>query len=396
MTTPDVWALGLRDLIDPNDAGVAAAPQTTYRRALDEGRRVIRFNAPDGTGGAVVFGRELVEHVLADATTFSSHGAVSLGTDEPLIPLEVDPPHHRRYRKLLDPIFAPRRVTAREDTVRALVNSLIDAFAQDDEVDLVPAFTEPLPSTIFLELLGLPVDDVQAFLDLKDAIIRPVGATPEHAAAAQAEAGLAIYELFDDALDARRDVGSDDLLGHLLTAELDGARLSRDEVLAICFLFLLAGLDTVAGQLSTSFHFLATNPEQRRRLVDDPSLVPAAVEELLRWQTIVSFVSRRVTNDVVLDGIALRAGDRVEVCLGSANIDGDLLDGVRLEREPNRHLAFGGGVHRCLGSHLARLELRVALTEFHRRIPDYELAAEPTFTTDAMRSATSLPLRLLG
>ena len=162
----------------------------------------------------------------------------------------------------------------------------------------------------------------------------------------------------------------------MLTAEVDGEKLTRDEILDICFLFLIAGLDTVTDTLTCSFAFLARHPEHRRRIVEDPSAIPAAIEELLRWETPVPNVFRIAKTDTELGGCPVKAGSFVMVSLGAANLDtGDMVDAfeVRFDRTENRHLAFGGGVHRCLGSHLARRELRIAMQEWHRRIPDYEL-----------------------
>ncbi len=149
-----------------------------------------------------------------------------------------------------------------------------------------------------------------------------------------------------------------------------------DEILGICFLFILAGLDTVTDTLECFVARLAQHPDERRQIVDDPSIIPSAVEELLRWETPVTTVARKATRDVELGGCPIRAGENVGLVIGSANTDEESVPGadvVDLHRSPNRHLAFGGGVHRCLGSHLARLELRIALREWHRRIPEYSI-----------------------
>jgi cytochrome P450 len=185
-------------------------------------------------------------------------------------------------------------------------------------------------------------------------------------------------------------------LSGFLDADVEGHRLTREDILDICYLFLLAGLDTVTASVGCMVSYLARNPEQRRRLVEDPSLVPGAVEELLRWETPVPGVPRVLTEDVELSGEQLAAGERVTVLLGSANIDESEFpepDRVDFERPANRHLAFGGGVHRCLGSHLARLELRVSLDTLHERIPDYTIkpGEEPQYTM-GIRAVEYLPL----
>lgn len=379
--------------VDWSDPATTAAPHASYAKAL--GECPVMHN---GNGTYTVMSRAAVDAVLRDPGTFSSQGAMPLGSPDPLIPLEIDPPDHHRYRKLLDPIFAPRKVALMEDTVAALVNELIDQFIADGTTDLVQSFTEPLPSTVFLNLLGLPVDNVAEFLRLKDGIIRPPGDTEEEHMNVRVEVGMKIYELFEGVIADRTAEPRDDLVSWFLTTEVDGERLTREEILGICFLFLLAGLDTVAGQLSTMFAYLLANPDARDQLVANPDLIPSAIEESLRWETIVATIARRTTSDTELFGVTIPAGSFIQVGIGAANVDTDEFPdamNVDFQRNPNRHLAFGGGIHRCLGSHLARLELRVALREFHRRIPTYAVAPGEEVTwilNSPLRSAATLPI----
>jgi cytochrome P450 len=205
-----------------------------------------------------------------------------------------------------------------------------------------------------------------------------------------------IYDYFLPVIQARRAEPRDDLITRLVDAEVDGHRLTDEDILDICFLFLIAGLDTVTATLTCSVAYLAEHPDHRRTLVDDPSLIPAAIEELLRWETPVPGVARVCKRDTEIGGVEVAAGTRVTVMIGSANTDDtefDHADTVDFHREGNRHLAFGGGVHRCLGSHLARLELRVAIEELHRRIPDYALAPGTVLEySEALRNVEPLPL----
>jgi cytochrome P450 len=198
-------------------------------------------------------------------------------------------------------------------------------------------------------------------------------------------------------LDMREVERKDDLLSHFLDAEVEGDSLSREDILDICFLFLIAGLDTVTATLDCMFSFLAQNPDHRRQLVEDPSLIPNAIEELLRWETPVMGIARVAVSDTELGGCPVRAGDQVMVMIGSANTDeAEFPDGdvVRFDRDVNPHIAFGGGIHRCLGSHLARLELRVALREWHKRIPEYEVDEGHTLVyTAGIRSIDHFPMR---
>jgi cytochrome P450 len=292
--------------------------------------------------------------------------------------LSVDPPVHVKYRKILDPLFAPKRMEALEDDITERVNHFIDAFVDRGECHFTDEFAVLFPSSVFLGLMGLPWEELDTLLRLKDGIMRPKAdpADLESAGRIRRETGVEIYAYFDAILDEREREPRDDILTQFLTFEIDGERLTREDILDICFLFLIAGLDTVTDTLTCSFAYLGAHPDHRRQLVDDPTLIPAAVEELLRWETPVPNVLRMATGATEISGCPVGAGAFVAVNLGSANVDeAEFPDAyeVRFDRASNRHLAFGGGVHRCLGSHLARRELRVAMREWHRRIPDYTI-----------------------
>ena len=197
-------------------------------------------------------------------------------------------------------------------------------------------------------------------------------------------------------LDEREVERRNDLLSRFLDAEVDGHQLTRNDILDVCFLFLIAGLDTVSASLDCFFGYLCEHPEQRRQLVDDPSLVPSAVEELLRWESPVGGIARVAAQDTELLGCPIKQGDMVSISLGSVDTDEAALPDayeVRFDREVNPHNAFGGGVHRCLGSHLARLELRVALREWHTRIPEYSVKpGHELVYTPAIRSLDTFPM----
>jgi cytochrome P450 len=239
-------------------------------------------------------------------------------------------------------------------------------------------------------------------LTMKDGIIRPNHVINEPygskaASAYQQQVADSVYEYFNEVLDEREANRQDDLLSHFLDAEVEGEKLTRNDILDICFLFLIAGLDTVTATLDCMFSFLAQNPGHRQQLVDDPSLISSAVEELLRWETPVMGVVRASVEDTSLGGCPVKKGDQVMIMIGSANTEeGEFEDAdtVRFDREANRHIAFGGGIHRCLGSHLARLELRVALREWHRRIPEYSVEPDHTLVyTGGIRSIDYFPMR---
>jgi cytochrome P450 len=355
------------------DPASRANPQAMFK-ALREAGPVVDTG---DEGVLLVVGDAEVRHVLTHPEVFSSGiDAVTIGQVRPLIPLQIDPPHHRNYRKLLDPIFAPRRIALLEDRTRSLVRELVAAVVDDGACNFHAAVAEPLPTTVFLQLLGLPVSRAEEFLRLKDGIIRPPVRTQEERIAYTAEVGRRIYAVLQEAIDERMEQRSDDFLSLFLDAEVEGHRLTNDDVLDIGYLFFLAGLDTVTASLDCMLSYLARHPDQRRQIVDDPSLIQHAVEELLRWETPVQGVVRVTTEDSEIGGCPIGKGRVVNVMLGSANTDErswDDVDTVDFEREGNRHIAFGGGAHRCLGSHLARMELRVALEEWHAAIPDYRV-----------------------
>jgi len=342
--------------------------------------------------------REHVEDALRKSAKFCwSQVPMDLGNVRPLIPLQIDPPKHVKYRRILDPLFAPKKMALLEDEVVGLVKDLVDKFAARGSCDLHEEFAVPLPCTVFLRLMGLPMADLDHFLEVKDDIIRPGGVTMEEQAPARQAAGAAVYKYFEAELKRRRaSEPTDDLLTQIMAGEVDGVRLTDDEVADVCYLFIIAGLDTVTDSLDCFFAYLAQEPDQRRLLAGDESVIPSAVEELLRWESPVPAVPRVATEDVEFGGCPVKAGEQVMLLLGSANTDDTAhpgVDTVDLTRNPNPHLAFGGGVHRCLGSHLARVELRVALREFHRRIPDYWLAPGTVLQyTPGLRSLTTLPL----
>ncbi|BBU22312.1 cytochrome P450 [Mycobacterium xenopi] len=380
-----------QDYVDQTMMGVAE-PQPMYK-ALRESAPV--FRSPQ----AVVLSRlSDIEMALKHTELFSSNmDAVDLGNLRPLIPLQIDPPEHAKYRRILDPLFTPREMARREPEVTKLVNEMIDGFADRGECDFHAEFAVPLPCTVFLQLLGLPLEDLDKFLAWKDGVIRPEGVRgyEKHGQAA-APAARQIYDYFERAIDDHIAHPRDDVLSALIAADVEGQPLSREELLDICFLFLIAGLDTVTDSLDCFFVYLARHPEQRRLLVEQPDILPSAIEELLRWETPVPGVARVAMQDVEVGGCPISKGERVSPLLGAANTDpAEFPDPevVDFRRNPNRHRAFGAGPHRCLGSHLARMELRVALHEFHRRIPDYEIPPGTELKyTRGLRSVEALPL----
>jgi cytochrome P450 len=332
----------------------------------------------DAHGAYLVTDADSASFVFRHPEIFSSKRAFdTLGSPIPIVPVAADPPEHTRYRQILHPFFSVRGTARWQPTVRALAIELIDGFIDRGECDVVADFAVPLPTQVFLTLFGLPQSDRERLIAWKEALLRAVGVSgaeppPDSAVALAAE----LYEYLVSHIAGRRQQGGgEDVLSRLL-ADTSEQRLTDDEVLGLSFLFVLAGLDTVTSALSTTFATLARQAQLRREIVADPSIIPHAAEELLRFDGPVVTVPRVATKDIKLAGRAIPADSYVAVAIAAANHDpAEHPDpsAVNFARR-ERHLAFGGGPHGCLGAHLARMEKRVALEEWHRRIPEYGLA----------------------
>ncbi len=338
-----------------------------------------------------------IRSALQDYDLFSSRSVQYLG-DGPrqMIPEELDPPEHAKYRRLLNPPLAPAAVRGRADQIRALAVSLIDDLAPQGGCDFLTDFAQRLTTTIFMNLMGLPAEQTAEFIARAQTVLHVTGEQdPDFSK--RAAAALEIIADIGASVAARRAEPRDDMISLLVNSTVDDRPLTDEELYQLGFLLYLAGLDTVANVLTYSFRYLAGNPSLRHLLRDEPDRIPDAVEEFLRYFSIASTV-RVVTRDAEFAGCPMKAGDRVVLPTASAGRDGDQYpdpDDFRLDRFPNPHLAFGAGPHRCAGAHLARLELRIALEEWHRRIPDYELAgSEPIAEyVGAVAGLTALPLR---
>ena len=326
--------------------------------------------------------------------------AIGMGSPDPLIPLHVDGDLHRHYRKLLDPLFTPKKMASLEPGIRRIADDLIDGFIADGNVELHGALCVTLPSTVFLNLFGLPLDDAPFLIRQKDRILKNEGTSMEEMDQIGVAAGLEMRVLLHQRLAERRadPTRYDDLLDSFMHFEVDDHRLNDDEVVNIMHMFTIAGLDTVTSSLACLLAWFATHPDERRRVVENPGLLPAAIEELMRFESPVpSSGARYATEDIEINGVEIKQGNMVYLCWASANLDPAVFDQpfeTDLGRPENRHIAFAAGVHRCLGSHLARAELRAAIDQFHRRIPDYWVTEgdEIEYEFAGVRQAKRLPV----
>jgi len=300
----------------------------------------------------------------------------AFGTDVPLIPIDIDPPEHTDYRRILLPLFTPKAVAKLEEGMHRTSRELAAEVAKHEVVDASAMFARPMPTIIFSRLAGFPEEDWPKFDRWVDDIIYERTVDPERAW----KAGREVMDYFGALLRSRIASGEqpDDLITELLRAEIqDGRKLTHDELLSYCYLLFVAGLDTTAWAIRSSLWYLARYPEAQQRLRNDPDLIPMAAEEFLRTLSPVQAMARTCRRDTVVSGQPIKAGERVVLVFGAGNRDPEVYDDpdeIVLDRENNRHLAFGGGIHRCLGSNLGRQELVVALEVFLDQVGEFSPA----------------------
>lgn len=373
-------------------------PRAYFARLREKGA----VDYDEGEDGHVqILDRDDCEYVLKNWEIFSSEitrVTDLMGSTEPAIPINVDRPLHLAYRRMLDPLFTPKKMAALQPTVAAHTNDLIDAFIERGSCDFSSEIAVPLPCSTYLSLLGLPQEELPKLVHWKDIMIRPETAADDAVTYKQIQSDTAqeVFARFADAIAERRKRPSEDIIQYLMDAEMDGRKLRDDEILRTCFLLLSAGLDTVTISLQCIFAYLAQDGVGRRMVAEEPDTQHAAIEELLRWETPVQGVIRVANEDTQISGCPIHKDQLVNVMLASADIDPKVKDAqeVDLRRRDKRHLAFGGGPHRCLGSHLARMELRTVVAEWHKRIPDYRVAPGTVleWNGSSLRGIDHLPL----
>jgi cytochrome P450 len=331
----------------------------------------------------MVFDYEGVTRALNDLDTFSSRAAPSGGGALDWL-IFFDPPRHTKLRALIQRAFTPRSVAALEPRIRELSRDLLDRTIERGEMDLAADLAVPLPMMVIAEMLGIPAADRPRFRDWNDVVLGMIYTISGGAEAARAvgEFGAATAEIrayLTGLLAERRAAPRDDLLTRLAEAEVDGARLTEQEILSFFQLLLVAGSETTTNLINNAVLCFLENPDQLARLRAAPDLLPSAIEEVLRYRSPLQTVFRLTRREVEMRGQVIPAGKLVLAMVGSANRDPrQFPDPNRFDitRDPNPHIGFGHGIHFCLGAPLARLESRIALGDFLERVKGFELTSD--------------------
>jgi len=309
-------------------------------------------------------------------------------------PISSDPPFHHDARKLLLPAFTKAQIAKQEPATRAFCHSLIDTFEGQDVVDAAGDYAQHIPMRVIADMLGFPPEDGPRFRVFVEDLLEGINLPPEE----RIERVSRLFEYLLVQVHDHIDNPREDLTTYLLNVELYGQKLVPDHVVGTMALLLIAGIDTTWSAIGASLWHLAKNPVDRGRLVTEPRLMPTAIEEFLRAYAPVT-MARLVKEDMHWHGVDMKADDWVLLSFPAANRDPAQFDRageVIIDREVNRHAAFGLGIHRCVGSHLARMELRVALEAWLARIPEFTLAdpAAVTWAAGQIRGPRALPLRI--
>ena len=363
---------------DVTSKQVRANPYPLYRQ-LREQDPVHRLRL---IGAWVLTRYDDVDALLRDHRRFANEGR-DFGYLDFVTLLALDPPDHTRLRSLVSQAFASRTVSDLESRIQRIVDGLLDAVADQERLDLMKALAHPLPLIVIAEMLGVPARDIDRFeawsKDL--ALITEPGLRVRQIRRAR-KASDELFEYFEGIIEQRRRDPRDDLISTLLAAEEAGDRLTRDEMLATLLLLLVAGNETTRNLIGNGTLALLKNPDQLQRLAADPSLLTSAIDELLRYDSPVQLSGRIAREDTTIGGKRIRAGQRVVGVLGAANRDPAVFanpDTLDIGRRDQSHLAFGRGIHHCLGSSLAVLEGRIAFASILERFAAMRLVAEPRY-----------------
>jgi cytochrome P450 len=382
---------------DPFNASIIDDPYPTYRLLRDEEPV---YHAAESDAWVLSRHRD-VETALLDHDSYSSVDGVfptPPGSDfvQSMLPMMIlmDPPRHNQLRALVSRGFTPRRIAALNDGIEQLAQDLVGRL-EGGSADFVLDFAGVLPTMVIADLLGVPREDRDQFRRWSNMLVQ---ADPTHGQTADALSAMAsMYSYFTDFLTDRRRSPRQDLMSALLSAEIDGVRLTDEELLGFCALLLIAGTETTTNLLGNAAVVLAQHPDSRRRLAADPALLGPAIEELLRYESPIQALSRTLTRDITLHNTTMSRGESVLLVFGSANRDERVFpdpDVFDIDRKPEHLVAFGKGVHFCLGASLARMEARIALTALLQRLPNWDVDLESArrLRSGPIRGYASLPI----
>jgi cytochrome P450 len=333
-----------------------------------------------GPGFWMLLTSDLVREAYQTPEVFSSSATIPTvpHPDWQWIPTMIDPPLHGEYRRMMNIAFSPRFVRQIEDSVRADCVEAIESFIDKGECDFLDEFAKVFPTKVFLRIVGLPLEHTDMFMGWVETIFEGLGHFGDEAED-QLQAQREIHKYFEGVLKDRRANPpanpEDDFFSIIASSQINGRPITDEEFLNMSEVLLLAGLDTIKSQLSYIFYHLAITPKDREWIVREPEIIPNAVEEFLRAHNIV-MTARQVAQDTDFHGCPMKKGDMVMVANPSASRDEAEYENpteIQLDRKVNRHYSFAGGPHRCAGAHLARRELAIALEEWHKRIPEYQV-----------------------
>jgi cytochrome P450 len=386
VTVPSDW--------DPLSEASQRDPVTTD----GELRRTCPVAYSDAFGGFwSVFRHEDIVRVARDTETFVSAPAISVPWDTdsptPWVPLAADPPLHRWFRRVINPFFLASRLTSFEPQLDAMANQLVDGFADHGRVEFVEAFALPFPASAICMLLGRPASDWKQLADWTHETMVAIasGATDD---VRRVRTEMADY--CNEWMALRRAEPTDDVMSAMLAADIDGRPMTEHEIHGMFMLLAEAGHETTANSISSSMHHLATHPEQRDLLAAEPERIPGVIEEFLRFTGPTRSLARTTTREVELGGRTIPAGERVTLMFSSGSRDEAVFaspDECRFDRDASNHVTFGVGLHRCIGEHLVRRELRIALEVLLRRLPGFEVDGPTEPAVWPMRGYRALPLR---
>ncbi|GAA1859110.1 cytochrome P450 [Pseudonocardia ailaonensis] len=357
---------------------------------FDEMRERAPFYSGDIADFVAITRADHQKEAFLNTSLFSSSSIIHVNPEPDFrwVPVNVDPPQHGQWRKLLGPLFSPSSVRDRQANIQKWCTTYLDQLGEEG-CEFIEEFAFRYPTSVFMDLVGFPASDTAQFLAWEDATVR----APNWAD--QAEVSRVVGEIlayFQEYIAHRRAHPGDDIISQATQWEIDGKAVTDEEIQSLCLLLFMAGLDTVAMQTSFSFLHLATHPEDQQKLRENPDLAPSTIEEMMRLYSLVA-TSRKVTEDVDFHGVQLHKDQMVWLPLWMSNRDPRLLENpneAKIDRKNNPNWGFGVGIHRCLGAHLAREEMRIALVDWHKRFPKYSL--DPAFPAPKQRLASNMSL----